>query len=199
MDIVMNTTYSSSLLPRVPQPGFSDDFGRAIGPLGVTSGEGRAWEFDSNGVAPDWRVTSVGTASLFAGAAINTAVVDALTNNGTLTVTASSLGSNRRGGVVLRCQDAMNNLFLFQSAAGSGLTLFKRVAGTATSIATSSYIPANGDVYSVALFNSNITVKVNGATIITATDATFQGETRHGLYGTSDALLMGWDNISFTA
>lgn len=199
MDIVMNTTYNSSLFPRVPQPGFSDDFGRAIGPLGFTSGEGRAWEFYSNGVAPDWRVTSVGTGSLITGASINLAVVDALTGNGTLTVTASSLGSNRRGGVVLRAQDWDNNVFLFQSAAGTGLTLYKRVAGVATSIATSTYIPANGDIYDVVLFNANITVKVNGATIITATDSTFQGETRHGLYGTSDALLMGWDNISFTA
>ena len=199
MDIVMNTSFANSLLPRAPMPGFSDNFDRAVAPLGATSGEGRAWQYFSNGEAPLWRTSSGGTAVLVSGAALNAAVVDALASNGTYKVTAASLGSNRRGGPALRFRDMDNHLFLWQPAPADPIALYKRVGGTATRIGEAgSYVPTNGDVYTVELSGPNVIVKVNGTTRITAIEPALQGETRFGLIGTSSALQMGWDDISFT-
>lgn len=199
MDIILNTYFNNSLLPRVQQPGFFDNFDRPVGTsLGVTSGEGKLWRYESNGVTPLWRTSSGGTAVLISGDTRNTAWVDALATNGKLGVTATSLGSNRIGGVVFRYQDINNHLFAWQASDTAGLAIYKRVAGTATKIGDSAYVPVNGDVYEVELNGSNIILRVNGSTKATATEATFLGETRMGLVGTSSAFQMGWDNMSFT-
>lgn len=199
MDIVMNTSFANSLLPSAPMPGFLDNFDRAVAPLGVTSRDGRPWQYFSNGEAPLWRTSSGGTAVLISGAALNAAVVDALASNGTYKVTAASLGSNRRGGPALRFRDMDNHLFIWQPAPTDPIALYKRVGGTSTRIGDSTtYVPSNGDVYTVELYGPNIIVKVNGTARIAAVETALQGETRHGLIGTSSALQMGWDDISFT-
>jgi hypothetical protein len=44
----------------------------------------------------------------------------------------------------------------------------------------------------------NLTLRVNGNTVVTATESAFLGETRMGLYGSSDSFSMAWDDIRFT-
>lgn len=199
MDIVLNTAFANSLLPMAPVPGFSDDFNRPVGAsLGSTSGEGRMWQYGSNGEAPLWRTSSGGTAVFISGGAISAAVVDAMASNGVLQVTAASLGSNRRGGPAFRYKDINNHLFIWQPDATSPLGMFRRVNGTAVRIADSTYTPSNGDVYRVELSGPNIIFKVNGTVRMTATETAHMGETRQGLIGTTQALQMGWDDISFT-
>ena len=199
MDIILNTYFNNSLLPRAQAPGFFDNFDRPVGTsLGVTSGEGKLWRYESNGVTPLWRTSSGGAAVNISGGSRNTAWVDALATNGKLGVTAVSLGSYRVGGLVFRYQDINNNLFAYQAAADAGIAIYKRVAGTSTKIGDSSYIPSDGDVYEVELNGSNIILRVNGVTKATATESAFIGETRMGLVGTSSSFQMGWDNMSFT-
>jgi len=199
MRLIVKSRANTSLLKRAQQPGFFDNFDRPAGQaLGLTSGEGKAWRYESTGVTPTWRTSSGGAAVNVSGDSRNVAWVDALATNGKLGVTAASLGSYRVGGLVARYQDIQNHLFVFQASDTAGLAIYKRVAGTATKIGDSSYIPANGDVYELELNGSNIILRVNGSTKTTATETTFLGETRMGLLGTSSAFSMGWDNISFT-
>ena len=42
IDIILDTLFNNPNLPLDPVLGFFDDFNRADGPIGVTSGEGRA-------------------------------------------------------------------------------------------------------------------------------------------------------------
>jgi len=199
MDIILQTYFNNSLLPQGQRAGFFDNFDRPVGTsLGVTSGEGKLWRYESTGVTPLWRTSSGGTAVCISGDSRNVAYVDALATNGKFAVTAKSLGSSRVGGLVFRYQDINNHLFLWQSSATAGLAIYKRVGGTATKIGDSSYIPADNDVYEVELNGSNIILRVNGATITTATESAFLGETRMGLVATSSSFQMGWDNATFT-
>jgi len=201
MDIVLNTRFVNSLLPRVPQPGFFDNFNRTAGQqLGVTSGEGRPWKLFSNGAPSSWIITASGTADYVSGGGINVAAVDAFASNGTLSVKlAAYSGSNRHAGPAFRVMDANNHFFIHQADPAEGIKLYKRVNGTATSVATGTYMYSAGDVITVQLSDANIIVQVNGTTKLTATDTTFQGETRHGIYANNDSPAFEWDDISFTA
>lgn len=201
MDIILNTRFVNSLLPRVPQPGFFDNFNRTAGQqLGFTSGENRPWKLFSNGAPSSWIITASGTADYVSGGGINVAAVDAFASNGTLSVKIVAMGGSlRHAGPAFRVIDASNHFFVHQSDPASGIQLYKRVNGTASSVATSTYIPSVGDVYTIQLADSNIIVQVNGSTKITATDTTFQGETRHGIYANNDTPAFEWDDISFTA
>ncbi len=199
MDIILNTYFNNSLLPKAQAAGFFDNFDRPVGTsLGSTSGEGKLWRYESDGATPLWRTSSGGTAVNVSGSGRNTAFVDALATNGKLSVTAASLGSNRVGGLVFRYQDVNNHLFAWQASDIAGLAIYKRVAGAATKIGDSTYVPVNGDVYEVELNGSNIILRVNGSTKATATESAFLGETRMGLVGTSSSFQMGWDNATFT-
>ena len=201
MDIVLNTRFVNSLLPRIPLPGFFDNFNRTAGQqLGFTSGENRPWKLYSNGAPSSWLITASGTADYASGGGINVAAVDAFANNGTLSVTLAAFsGSNRHAGPAFRVQDADNHYFVHQSDPAEGIKLYKRVNGAASLIASGTYLYNAGDVISVLLSDANITVQVNGTTKITASDTTFQGETQHGLYANTDTPAFEWDDISFTA
>lgn len=201
MDIILNTYFNNSLLPRVQQPGFFDNFDRPVSDitkLGATSGEGRVWRYESTGITAVWRCDSLGRAVNRSGDLRNFAWLDGFATNGKLKVTAAALGSTRKGGPVFRYQDPFNHLFAVQATAGAPISLYKRVAGTSYVLATSSYVPVDGDVYEVELNGQNITLRVNGNTVVTATESAFLGETRMGLYGSSDSFSMAWDDIRFT-
>lgn len=198
MDIIMNTSFANSLLPRAPMPGFSDNFDRPAGPLGVTSGEGRAWQLASTGGPPLWQASSRGHAVYVGGASIAAAVVDALAADGVFQVTAAIQGSVRRGGPIFRYRDMNNYLFVWQPTPTTGLCMYRRVNGSSTRISESTYIPSDGDVYRVEMNGPNIIFRVNGTSRMTVTETAYMGETRHGLVGTTEAQFMGWDNMSFT-
>jgi hypothetical protein len=199
MDIILNTYFNNSLLPRAQQPGFFDNFDRTPGtPLGLTSGEGKPWRYESTGITPVWRINSLGQAVNTSGDLRNFAWVDALATNGKLSVTAVTLGSFRKGGLVFRYQDPLNHLFAVQGTPSGPLAIFKRVNGTSYQIAESTYVPVDGDVYEVELNGPNIIFRVNGSTKMTATESAFLGETRMGLYGSNDSFSMAWKPIRFT-
>lgn len=202
MDIILNTYFNNSLLPRAQRPGFFDNFDRTpsdTAQLGATSGEGKLWHYESTGATSVWRCDSLGRAVNRSGDLRNYAWADAQATNGKLSVTAASLGSHREGGLVFRYQDPQNHLFAVQGDPDAPLGLFKRVNGNSYLLAKSTYIPQDGDVYEAELNGPNILFHVNGSTKVTATESDFLGETRMGLYGASGSWSMAWDNIRYIA
>lgn len=89
-----------------------------------------------------------------------------------------------QAGICFRCSDP-NNLWVVLSTGTAGaLQTYKRVAGTFTQLGTNGLPCANGDVLSVVLSGSSITVKKNGTTVAacSGTDAHNATATKHGLY-----------------
>jgi hypothetical protein len=192
----------SPLNPIKDLPGFTDNFNRASGDaIGFTSGENRPYLLAGTGTAPSWKINSTGGAYLASGSGgLNVAVLNGLSPDGTLQVTAKTLGSSRRGGLAFRYRDIDNLFMLYQASNTSPLGVYRRLNGaTAVQVAISTYTPADGDVYQVILAGNNIQVLVNGAQIMSLTDSNLASETRHGLYGSSLAFSMMWDDLSFTA
>ena len=192
----------SPLNPLKAFPGFSDNFNRASGDaIGFTSGENRPYTLAGTGTAPSWLIHSTGGAYLASGSGgLNVAVLNGLSPDGTLQVTAKTLGSSRRGGLVFRYKDIDNSFQLYQASSTSPLGVYRRLNGvTAVQVAISTYTPSDGDVYKVILAGNNIQVLVNGTQIMSFNDSNLTSETRHGLYGSSLAFSMVWDDLSFTA
>jgi len=192
----------SPLNPIKALPGFTDNFNRASGDaIGFTSGENRPYLLAGTGTAPVWQINSAGGAHLVSGSGgLNVAVLNGLSADGTLKVTAQGLGSSRRGGLAFRYRDIDNLFMLYQASNTSPLGIHRRLNGaTAVQVGFSTYTPADGDVYQVIMAGSNIQVLVNGTQIMSITDSSLASETRHGLYGSSLAFGMDWDDLSFTA
>lgn len=199
MYFVVKSRANTSLLRRLPVPGFSDNFDRPVGTsLGLTSGESKPWMYDTDGATALWRTSSGGTAVCVSGSGLNIAYVDAAATNGVFAITMASLGSSRRGGPVFRYRDINNHLFIWQPSPTEGPALYKRVNGVSTRLGDTTYIPADGDIYEVELNNANIIVKIGGVVRITAVETAFQGDTRHGMVTSSSSFQMGFDNVRFT-
>jgi len=199
MDIVLNTTFLNALLPTVPLFGFADNFNRAdASTLGVTSGEAKAWTIYGTGAV--WSIASnrAGLTALTGSSAI--AYVDGASADGTLKATLAVAGTQKAVGLSLRGTDLTNQYYLGRES-GSVLkwTLYKRVAGTVTSLGNSGVNIADGDVVEAVMSGNSIIIKINGASVISATDSTFNTKTLHGFYGSSVSLDAKWDDISFVA
>lgn len=127
----------------------------------------------------------------------NVAVIDCGAADGSVQVKGSVLtvaGLN----VDVRVTDAANYVFLTYTG-GTTVTLNKFVAGATTAIASNSAVTvATGDVFRVEMSGANYTVKQNGVTIITGTDATFQTVTKHGIgQGVAPTANIRFDDFSF--
>jgi hypothetical protein len=88
--------------------------------------------------------------------------------------------------------------YLFWNSGPGTWTLSKQTAlGTRTTIASAAGTMAANDKLTVVKSGSSIICKVNGVTILTATDATYSG-TRHGLYSYSSttARFKNWRHSS---
>lgn len=165
----------------------SDNFTRAdSASLGTPSDLGSAWVEAQGNFSISANIGGVTT--LVSSRAY--AYLEASSAIGESSITLNSTGDV---GVVIRYVDINN----FMVVTVSNLTLFKRVAGTFTSLGSSPYTPAAGDVVSVSVDASNLyTVKLNGVAKYTATDAANATGTKHGLRSASTGPL--YRAFSFT-
>lgn len=200
MDIVLNTSFNNPNLPVVERPGFFDDFNRASADtLGGTSREGRLWNnFDIGANASVWGPKGDGTATMkTAGSSWQIVGVDGLASDGTISAVLASFTGSRWGGLAFRVLDGNNHLRVAElSGSSSRIVLQKRSGGSTTTIATSQTLPQPGGEISVSFVGTQVEVKYDGATIITASDSEFVGETVHGFYAQSSAVF-SWDSIEF--
>lgn len=200
MDIVLNTVFNNSALPKVQFPGFSDNFNAADGALDYTPG-GKAW-IKASGTGsgtPVWERVS-GAAKLQSPSPNSIAVVDGLAADGVLTTTIGSIGINQAA-IVLRYVDRSNYIFLGMASSGTRYQLRKLVGGSATNLANSTTTATNGDVVAITMAGSAISVEVNGVAVdslsVAVTD--FQASTKHGIYAASTDYGATFDGISFAA
>lgn len=125
--------------------------------------------------------TSGNAAYLTAGSS-RTVISTAISNNYAVQITlktVTSLDNLQR--VIFRYVDTSNELY-FGKATAAQYQLVKRVAGSATTLATIPQAPANGDVLRVEVRGSNIIAKINGVTVATVNDAANQSGTGFGLF-----------------
>ncbi len=121
------------------------------------------------------------------GSARAIALVDGGKADGTFTAVIGTLPINDEG-VVVRGTDANNHIAVVPYY-GSGdyrVKLIKRVAGSASLLATSTATAVAGDTLAVVLSGTSVSVNLNGTQIITPQTITdFSTITKHGLLGSS--------------
>jgi len=161
----------------------ADNFTRPNGPPGTTSTGAQSWQTYTPSVTapPNFQISSNKLLATTQPSAYSTCVVDNGKSDTTVTWTVAG---NTNLGLVFRFVDSKNFYFW-----GLGGNVWKVVNGTASQLtpATGAATAFNAnDVCSVVLSGTSITVKVNGATVITYTDSTFSG-TKHGICGTLGA------------
>lgn len=173
----------------------TDTFTRAdsTSSLGVAD-SGHTW-LATTGV---WGIASNG-AYCVSGAGQNMATVPAVSGVGT--VSAKVAGSSPVDqGLAVRLIDGGNYMLLAFSESGT-VKLYKVVSNTFTVIGSAAAsAPTTGDTMSVTMTSGNLyTVKKNGTTLFTATDAANAAGTRHGFwsFGNAAATVKKWDDFSF--
>lgn len=114
--------------------------------------------------------------------------------DGTIQVTHASVGGN--AGVAFRISDA-DNLFAVWVIGGQ-FSLYRRQSGSNNLLGQASGTATSGDVVSAVLSDDSITIKVNGTTKITVTDAFQKTATKHGLATASADTSSLLDDWSFT-
>lgn len=205
MDIVLNTAFNNPNLPVIDRAGFFDDFERpAAASLGETSREGRQWTafYPSGSLPVVWGTIGDGTAGcLESGGLHQMAVADAQATNGTLSAKFSGDDSDhRRFGLSARVVDAQNWLAVAASSSSADdVRIIQRIDGNQRTLSQGfGPVLEDGDVLSIALNGTAVTLLANGEEILTATcDASLVGVTTHGLYAFSGGLSW-WDWIEFT-
>lgn len=120
-------------------------------------------------------------------------VIDSLFSNGLVSAQLKNMVAVKQIGLVFRLTDTSNYLRIVVDP--TSLTLFKRVAGALTTLATYTRTMVSGDVVGIELKGPNISTIVNGNVIGIVTDSFNQTATKHGLCtGISDP-SMRWDNF----
>ena len=179
---------------------FADTFNRtnSSSSLGSTSTGGYSYEILGTAV---WGIQSNRAYVSSLSTTTTMAVIDTGLSNGTYSVTIGALPSPVNVLVPFRVVDLTNYLGLTRVGTSDfRYRLTKVVNGTLTELAVSSKIIEVGDVISVELNGSNIVAKVNGTTILSITDSTFQTATKYGMYaGTSSYTALRYDDLSFVA
>lgn len=201
MDIVLNTTFSNSILPVAQYAGFTDSFNAANGVLDYTE-DGKAWiKATSTGSgASVWERVS-GAAKLQSPSVSSFAVVDGLATDGVLTTTIGAVGV-RSGAIILRYVDRLNYLSLGMNQGGNKYQLRKTVAGTAAFPANSTVIPASGDVIAITMAGTVFSVTVNGSAIASLSGITiseFSTSTKHGFFINAADLTQTYNACTFVA
>lgn len=197
IDIVLNTIFNNPSLPTVPVYGFSDDFERANGPVGVTSREAKPWiehvypGSDVQAVIDGGKLKATGSTFW------KVLAVDAKSPNGTFRAAMSNIDANGGLRVALRVTNATN--FLYIRLVAGVIRLETLIGGTGTVIASSAPITeyTNG-VFEVVLDGPLVSVKWNGAEVIppqTVTD--MSGNTQHGFMLRSESPNTRVDSASF--
>jgi hypothetical protein len=164
----------------------ADTFNKAdASTLGVATTGGQTWAVAGSGTTAyaisgnQAKVTSVTEAT-----APGDAYIDDGQVNGTIKVTIPDTLTSK--GITFRGSGTNNSTaYLFYRSAATTLTFAKRTgvnAYTTIQAATGQPTAAAGDVLSVVMNGTSFTFKLNGATVMTVTDATYQTGTRHGIW-----------------
>lgn len=148
--------------------------------LGSTTTGSKPWTAQTG----TWGITSntgyLAVATNAGSAPFNAATVTA--SSADATIACDLLIVNGNVGITFRLQDASNYLFV-RPVSGSGMEIWKVVAGVATRLTqagTTTYTA--GDTITVVTSANSITAKKNGVTQATASDASFNTATKHGLW-----------------
>lgn len=158
----------------------ADTFTRTASTPGTTSTGAFAWNVRGTSGTSSWSTDGSHLVGATPGGD-SACVVDAGHADGTI---LGTLVSFTAGDVALafRVVDG-SNLWLLYAAAG-GYQLVKRVASNYTFLPGAGPAPASGDVLKVALAGNSITAYVNGASVLSTTDAQFASATAHGFWAT---------------
>lgn len=162
------------------------------GVMGTAQTGGQAWNIFS-GVAFARNTDGAGVTTSITDR--NFCLVDDGQANGTMSLTVGTTGGIP--GLYFNAATDFSTGYLFWNNSGTW-TLSKQTALTTRSpLSTVAGTMNAGDVLTVVKNGSSITCKVNGATVLTATDATYSG-TRHGLYSYSStsARFKTWQHTS---
>jgi hypothetical protein len=199
--VIYDTTNASPVASVLSTAGgayVADDFNRAdsSSSLGSTSTGSAAW----TAVIDTWGISS-NQAYKASGSSTGIAVVESGHGDCTVSATLAAGISTSNTGIVFRYQDSGNHWVLEGGNGSTQAALYKKTGGGSyTSIATSAGNVhfTNGDVISVILSGSSITVKQNGTTIITTTDSAFSTATKHGLHISGNDNTARFDDFSVT-
>lgn len=177
----------------------ADDFNRAdSSSLGSTSVGSAPWSVLTGAWGISSNTASPGATTLSL-AVVQTGVADCTVQ---MTVNRADTATPPFFGLCFRAVDVNNNWVLESGASSGTAKLYKKVAGGAYSVAAQSASPIKfltNDIVQVVLSGTSITVKRNGATIITVTDSALSTATRHGLYASgSPSLPTRIDDFSVT-
>lgn len=206
MDIILNTHFNNPNLPVVPLPGFYDDFTGGGGDyytLGVTH-ENKPWDY-MGGIGWYQRSDDTATGAGYVGDQRRSelAVVNGHASHGALTaqIALASVQDNRYG-LAVRVTDNQNFIYIAQNSIASAINVYERVGGNATVIAQANGATLNdGDVLEVRFLNDQIEVRLNSATIMTATSNLNVNATHHGFFNwssdTTGVANPRWDWIRF--
>ena len=160
------------------RPLVSDSFNRANGAIGVAD-TGQTWIDEGEG----WQVLSNTARATGSPGALGAqaCVLNAGVSDCTITVTFSTYSSAQF--IAFRLSD-VNNLLAFYLSGTNTARILKLAAGTQTTAYTTTTNTniASGDIYSVTLSGSSITLKQNGVQIgTTQTNSFNQTATNHGI------------------
>lgn len=170
----------------------TDNFNRAdtTNNIGTPSDGGSAWVQDSG----TWGIQT-NTGYISASPGNNACVLESSVSNVDVQATLTTSG-NKSLGIIVREVDDNNYVVLVSF---NGLTLYKKVSGTYTSIASASYTFANNDVMKVEADTNNlITGYINGTSKLSATFSGGSTNTRHGLFAGGN-IGINFDDFSITA
>jgi hypothetical protein len=176
----------------------TDNFNRAdsSAALGTPSDGGSAWVSQFSGGGVGWGISGNKGYDQYDAGGTGIATLDSSSADTTVQATLSAVGNEI--GLVARFSDTSNYLFI-RARSSDGYTLFKRVAGSATSLGNYAGTPANGDVLALVMSGSSLTVQVNGVSRITATDSFNNTATLHGLWAFNAYTTSArWDDFSIT-
>ena len=197
MDIVLNTLFDNSHLPRVQYPGFADDFSAADGTLDYTE-DGKTWQrISATGSGTAAWVRSSGEAMLTTPSPSSFALADALVPDGVFTTTIGAVGSGY-GATILRYVDVDNHIYLAYAGSGSKYQLLKRVAGSTTGLFATAVTATDGDVIAVTLDGQDISVTRNGSALGSpVTVSNFATATLFGFSASSADYTASWESVEF--
>lgn len=176
---------------------FSDSFNRADGPLTSTAIGGLPYVTQGSGVAS---VVS-NQAAITGSTTLTRLTVNAGTANGVYRATLAQYAGQHEGGLILRYQDASNELTIASRTSGTDFhyRLLKRIAGAQTQVAVFAAESAPGDVFEITMTGTTIRVLVNGVEQFNGVVTELASATQFGWFTTgTGAAGARLDDISFT-
>ena len=154
--------------------------------MGLTA-YGNLWTYydDLNGSNP-WGISgSLAYSTTVAGGVGYEAAFDAGVSDCTVSCIINNYGAaGQYPGFVLRLQDYNNHIKLYADKSDSKLKLYVYSNGSSTSLGSSAALTFTaGDIISVTMLSNVYTIKQNGTTVLTVTDASnsFVARTYHGI------------------